>query len=125
MPSCTSYGDVHVGDKVLFKSEEELRALEYHPTTLGMFKPLFGRTAIVRQIRNKSMRARAIFYLTFPSDVYELDKDLWSMIFYRGDFEVITPYTFLTSFPLIRFRLSSESPKKLFEGVTFLEVQNK
>lgn len=124
MPSCMSYGDVHVGDKVLLKSEEELSALGYHPITLGMLKPLFGRTAVVRQIRDRSAGARAIFYLTFPSDVYKQDEELWSLIFYRKDFEVITPYTFLTSFPLIRFRLSSEPPKKLFEGVTFLEVQN-
>jgi len=124
MPSCMSYGDVHVGDNVLFKSEEELRALGCHPITLGMFKPLFGRTAVVREIRNRFVGARAIFHLTFPSDVYKLNGDLWGMIFYREEFEVITPYIFLTSFPLIRFRLSSEPPKKLFEGVTFLEVQN-
>ena len=124
MPSCMSYGDVHVGDKVLFKSEEELRALGCHPLTLGMFKPLFGRTAVVRQIRKRSAVARTIFYLTFPSDVYKSGEDLWSLIFYREDFEIITPYTFLTSSPLIRFSLSSEPPKKLFEGVTFLEVQN-
>ena len=124
MPSCMSYGDVHVGDKVLFKSEEELRALGWNPITLGMFKPLFGRTAVVRQIRSRPMMARATFHLTFPSDVYKPDEYLWNLTFYREDFEVITPYTFFTSFPLIRFRLSSEPPKKLFEGVTFLEVQN-